>query len=460
MLNNNLLKTITAIATPPGNGAIAIIRLSGNESIKIVDKIFKSKSLKKLADTQANKVVFGKITDKNSIIDEVLVTIFRAPNSYTGEDSVEISCHGSTFIQQKILELLINNGANLAKPGEFTQRAFLNHKLDLSQAEAVSDLIAANTSAAHRLAIQQMKGGYSEMLNNLRTKLLNLVSLIELENDFSEEDVEFADRKQLKNTVNKIYNIIKKLIQSFSYGNAVKNGIPIAIAGKPNAGKSTLLNTLLQENRAIVSEIPGTTRDTIEEIINIEGFQFRFIDTAGLRKTTNEIEKIGVNKTYEKINNSDIFIYLFDINNTTATQLKNEITKFNKNQPKLIIANKIDLTNKKTIEQFKNTNQSIIFISAKQNKSINKIKTQLVKFAKNKLQNPNDIVITNTRHIESLKKIQKAIIQTKQNLKNNISSDLIALDIRNAIYHIGEITGEITNDDILGNIFKNFCIGK
>ena len=461
MINDTHYDTITAIATPAGSGAIAIIRLSGKKSIEIADKIFTSKNKTKLTKTPANKVIFGKITDKNNnTIDEVLTTVFRAPNSYTGEDSIEIACHGSIYIQQKIIELLLNNGAKLASPGEFTQRAFFNGKLDLSQAEAVGDLIAATTETANRLAIQQMKGKYSETLNNLRNKLLNFVSLIELENDFAEEDVEFADRTQLNKIINEVNSLITNLIESFSYGNAIKNGIPVAITGKPNAGKSTLLNALINENRAIVSEIPGTTRDTIEEVLNINGFQFRFIDTAGLRKTNDKIEKIGVKKTYEKINKSNIFIYLFDINNTATTELQKDLNQFNTNIPKLIIANKIDLTNKKTINKFKEIDTEILFISAKQNKSIDKIKNKLLEFVKDKLQNPNDIIITNARHYEALLKAQQAITQTINSLQNNISSDLIALDIRNAIFYIGEITGEISNDDILGNIFKNFCIGK
>ncbi len=452
------INTIAAISTATGSGGIAVIRISGTNAFKICDKIFKPKTAKKkIANQKTYTIQLGEIIDnKNEIIDEVLISTFKNPNSYTGEDTVEISCHGSVYIQQKILELLIKNGAELAKPGEFTQRAFLNGKLDLAQAEGVADLIASESKASHKLAMQQIKGGFSKKLNDLRNSLIHFVSLIELENDFAEEDVEFADRKQLNHIITEVDNLISDLIKSFSYGNAIKNGVPVAIVGRPNAGKSTLLNALLNDDRAIVSETPGTTRDTIEEILNINGIQFRFIDTAGLRKTNNEIEKIGVKKAIEKIEKSSIYIYLFDINELSYKDVKTDLAELNNNIPNLIVANKTDLFDTKKQKHFKNC----IFISAKQNKNIEQIKNALFNNINKNLINNSNIIVTNTRHYEALLKAQKSIQETKKGIKNGNSTDLIALDIRNAIYNIGEITGEISNDNILDNIFKNFCIGK
>ncbi len=452
--------TICAISTPTGNGAIAIIRLSGKKSIEICNKIFTPKNKKtNILKAKPNTIHFGNIVYKKNIIDEVLVSIFKLPKSYTGEDSVEISCHGSIFIQQRIIEILLINGATLAKPGEFTQRAFFNGKLDLAQAEAVADLISSENEAEHRLAIQQIRGGFSETLNKLRNSLIHFVSLIELENDFAEEDIQFADRKQLNQIIFDVDKLVSKLIESFSYGNVIKNGVPVAIVGKPNSGKSTLLNTLINENRAIVSEIAGTTRDTIEETLNINGIKFRFIDTAGLRETSDEIEKIGVEKAISKINNSTIYIFLFDINTNTPNDVENEINNLNNNIPRLIIANKTDISKKEKIQEFENSNLNCLFISAKNTENTEVLKQELFNFI-TKTANPNDIVVTNSRHLESLLEIKKALNETKEGIINQYPTDLIALDIRNAIFHIGNITGEVSNNEVLGNIFKNFCIGK
>jgi len=450
--------TICAISTATGSGGIAVIRISGNEAFAICDKIFRARTGKKtVKEQQAYTIQFGEIVEDNQVVDEVLLSVFKNPNSYTGEDTIEISCHGSVYIQQKILELLIKNGAELAKAGEFTQRAFFNGKLDLAQAEGVADLIASESRASHKLAMQQMKGGFSEKLNNLRDSLIHFVSLIELENDFAEEDVQFADRKQLNGIIDDVDVLITDLIKSFSYGNAIKNGVPVAIVGRPNAGKSTLLNTLLEDNRAIVSATPGTTRDTIEEILNINGIQFRFIDTAGLRKTSNEIEKIGVERALDKISNSSIYIYLFDINELSLKEVEEDLAELNNDIPRLIVANKTDLVNKETISVFKNID--CFYISAKKNDSVELIKEALFENI-NKNINISSVVVTNTRHYEALLKAQKSIQETKEGIKNEMPTDLIALDIRNAIYNIGEITGEISNDEVLGNIFSRFCIGK
>lgn len=452
--------TICAISTPAGGGGIAVIRISGSDAFAICDKIFYSKTEKKtIAQQKAYTIQFGEIADNKEVIDEVLVSVFKNPNSYTGEDTVEISCHGSVYIQQRVLELLIKNGAELAKAGEFTQRAFFNGKLDLAQAEGVADLIASESRASHKLAMQQMKGGFSEKLNDLRNSLIHFVSLIELENDFAEEDVQFADRKQLNGIIDDVDLLITDLINSFSYGNAIKNGVPVAIVGRPNAGKSTLLNALLNENRAIVSAIPGTTRDTIEEVFNINGIQFRFIDTAGLRKTSDEIEKIGVEKALEKISKSSIYIYLFDADNLSLKDVEEDLAELNNDIPRLLVANKIDLIKEDKISEFKKLNKDCFFISAKQNESLKLIKDALFESI-NKNISQGNILVTNTRHYEALLKAQQSIQETKEGITNEMPTDLIALDIRNAILSIGLITGEVTNDEVLGNIFSRFCIGK
>ena len=461
-------QTIAAIATSPGNGAIAIIRVSGNDSFSICDSIFQSATKGKLLSSQkANTIHFGTIMNGNTIIDEVLISIFRSPHSYTGEDSVEISCHGSIYIQQKILELLIDSGARLAKPGEFTQRAFLNGKLDLSQAEGVADLIASDSEASHKIAIQQMRGNFSAEINLLRQKLLNFISLIELELDFSEEDVEFANRDELMQLLDKISSMIRELINSFQLGNIIKNGIPVAIVGNTNVGKSTLLNILLKEERAIVSEIPGTTRDTIEDIINIDGITFRFIDTAGLRDTEDKIEIIGIDRTIAKIEQASIVLLVIDAEESQENiQAGIQSIKSNINTKQLIIAvNKMDkLENAKMdISHFANIDKEsdeIIYISAKSHFNIDKLIDALLKKVQLSYLKHSNVVVSNLRHYEALQKSEEAITRAKGGLTNNLPTDLLAMDIRQALHYLGEITGNITTDEVLGNIFKNFCIGK
>ena len=461
----NNTDTICAIATSPGVGAIAIIRVSGSEAFKISEKIFFSrKNNFKISKVKSHSIHFGTIGDGNNILDEVLISVFKAPNSYTGEDSIEISCHGSIYIQQKIQELLIKNGARYAKPGEFTLRGFLNAKFDLSQSEAVADLIASNSEASHCLAIDQMRGGFSKKIKELRAKLVEFASLIELELDFSEEDLEFAERPKLMKLLKEIEKELKKLTDSFSVGNVLKTGIPVAIIGKPNVGKSTLLNALLNEEKAIVSDIPGTTRDAIEDTIVIEGISFRFIDTAGLRSTKNEIEIIGVERTYEKINQASVILYLFDISSDTPKEIIENLNDFkdhinNKNKKFILIGNKID----KLVEMphsFKDLVElETIYISAKRKENINLISESLVKSVN--FENISDkTLVSNIRHYEALSKSLQAIKNIEEGFKNEIPTDLISTDIRDALHHLGEITGEITTNEILDSIFTKFCIGK
>lgn len=461
--------TICAMSSPPGTGAIAVVRLSGKDAVKICDNVFFSaKKSKKLKAQKANTIHLGTLRDKDTVIDEVLVSIFQAPNSYTGEDVIEVSCHGALYIQQKILQLFINKGARLAKPGEFTLRAFLNRKLDLSQAEAVADLIASTSEASHKLAIQQMRGGFSDELKILRKKLLNFISLIELELDFSEENVEFADKPELKKLVNSINNFIKRLISSFDLGNVIKNGVPVAIIGEPNVGKSTLLNVLLNEDKAIVSEIPGTTRDAIEDNITIEGISFRFIDTAGLRDTTDKIETLGVEKTFQKIHQASIVLLLVDaqdsieVINKAISKLKSRIT--DTSAKVIVVVNKIDKLNKKQInEKFQtilSDKDTFVFISAKKLINIEHLTDCLLKTLNLSSLSKNDVIVTNVRHYEALVKSSEAVSRVLDGLKNNISGDFLATDIREVLHYLGEITGEITTDEILGNIFEKFCIGK
>ncbi len=469
----NLEDTIVAVSTAQGAGAIAVIRLTGPDSIVICDKVFKSvKAGKKLIDQPANTVHFGSLIDNDKELDEVLVSIFKAPNSFTGENTVEVSCHGAPYIQQKVLELFIKNGAKLAGPGEFTQRAFLNGKMDLSQAEAVADLIASKSEAARRVALQQMKGGFSNELIHLRERLLNFISLIELELDFSEEDVEFADRQQLVELVNEIEQLLSKLINSFSLGNAIKNGIPVAIVGHTNAGKSTLLNTILQEDRAIVSDIHGTTRDVIEDTINLQGITFRFIDTAGIRKTTDAIETIGIDRTFSKIESASIVILMLDINDPNEkiheaiADVKN---KMNDSQQLIVAINKIDLLNEDEINarfdqnKFKELSGSdaIVTLSAKKQIGIDQLSEELIKTINLKAVDNDEVIVTNARHYEALKRSHESIARVIDGLHSGISGDFLAQDIREVLYFLGEITGgEIQTDEVLGNIFKNFCIGK
>ena len=468
-MNNDI---ICAISTPQGNGAIAVIRLSGDESIALTDRVFQSASDKKLIDQQPNTLHFGVLKEGDNIIDEVVVSLFKAPRSYTGEDVVEISCHGSVYIQQQILQLLIRKGARLAKPGEFTLRAFVNGKMDLSQAEAVADLIASSSATSHKVAIQQMRGGFSSEIANLRDRLLHFISLLELELDFSEEDVEFADRGQLNELLNNIQHLIQKLLKSFDLGNVIKNGVPVAIVGHTNVGKSTLLNKILNEEKAIVSEIAGTTRDVIEDVINIEGVTFRFIDTAGIRETTDTIETLGIERTYDRIAKSSIVLLLVDATEKVADiaqAVKKVKEKIGATDKKLIvIVNKIDRLNDSTIEQ--EINQSLnnlldehdvhIKISAKTGENIEKLIEELLSVVNLAALNQNEVIVTNARHYEALEKASVALQRAIDGLDTGITGDFLAMDIREVLHYLGEITGEITTDEVLGNIFKNFCIGK
>ena len=453
-------ETIIALATPNGLGAISVIRISGNNSIEITEKLFKSNKNKLLSNQKSHTVHLGHIMKGNHELDEVLITLFKGPYSYTGENTIEISCHGSTYIQKEIINLFIDNGIRIANPGEFTLRAFLNGKMDLNQAEAVADLIASENEGSHKLAMQQMKSGFSNDLKKLRAELLHFSSMIELELDFSQEDVEFAERNDFKNLTNKIKSELKILIDSFQSGNVLKNGISVAIAGKPNAGKSSLLNTLLNEDKAIVSDIPGTTRDSIEDSLIINGINFRFIDTAGLRETNDVIESKGIEKTKEKIKKANILLYLFDINDTNINEIKNSLDSFRRDDLSIILVrNKIDLkiNNKNLLNDLKKL--ELIEISATEKKSVLKLKERLIDEVN--LLNPyTDVIISNSRHYEALKKALKAIEEVNKGLKENISGDLLSVDIRRSIEFLAEITGEITNDDVLGNIFVNFCIGK
>ena len=452
--------TIVALATPAGSGAIAIIRLSGSDAITMVSKMFDSVSGKILKEQQTHTVHLGKIIDGKRVIDEVLVTIFKNPNSYTGEDVVEISCHGSAYIQQEIIQLALRKGCRMASPGEFTLQAFLNGKMDLSQAEAVADLIASDSKASHQLAMQQMRGGFSSEIKILREELLNFASLIELELDFAEEDVEFANREDFQKLISKITQILKRLIDSFATGNVLKNGIPVVIVGRTNSGKSTLLNVLLNEERAIVSEIPGTTRDIIEDDISIGGLRFRFIDTAGLRETTNEIEKIGVKRALEKLEQSSIYIYLFDINEMSAKEVKEDLQKLSTTSKQIIVANKTDLVSDETVVKFNKSDIELLFISAKKKENLELLTDTLLEKAGIDSLDSNQLIVTNSRHYDALLKALDEIYNVQKGIDNNLSGDLLAIDLRQALYHLGEITGQVSNDELLGNIFANFCIGK
>jgi tRNA modification GTPase len=453
-------ETIIALATPNGLGAISVIRVSGKDAILITDKLFRSKKNKVLSDQKSHTVHLGHLLKNNREIDEVLITLFKGPHSYTGEDTIEISCHGSTYIQKEIINLYLDNGIRSANPGEFTLRAFINGKMDLNQAEAVADLIASENEGSHKLAMQQMKSGFSNDLKKLRAELLHFSSMIELELDFSQEDVEFAEREEFKKLTKKIQSELKTLIDSFQSGNVLKNGISVAIAGKPNAGKSSLLNTLLNEDKAIVSDIPGTTRDSIEDSLVIEGVNFRFTDTAGLRETVDVIESKGIEKTKEKIKKAKILLYLFDCNDTNFREIESSINSFKRNDLSIILVrNKIDLKNQNQTLLDDLNDFELLEISATDSDSVSKLKNRLVNEVD--ILNPyNDIIISNSRHYEALIKALKAIEEVNIGLKENISGDLLSVDIRRSIEYLSEITGEITNDDVLGNIFANFCIGK
>jgi len=458
--------TIVALATASGAGAVAIIRLSGKDAIAIADRCFESvKSNKTLLNQKTHTIHLGHIVDDKRTIDQVLVSVFKNPNSYTGEDVVEVSCHGSIYIQQEIIQLFLRNGCRMANAGEFTLRSFLNGKLDLSQAEAVADLISSDNEASHQIAMQQMRGGFSSEIAKLRAELMNFASLIELELDFAEEDVEFADRTQFQALVEKITFVLKRLIDSFAVGNVIKNGIPVAIVGEPNVGKSTLLNALLNEERAIVSDIAGTTRDTIEDELVIDGIGFRFIDTAGIRETKDVVESIGIKKTFEKMEQAQVVVLLFSAEEfkTESKRLKVEIEKIKNRfplKPLLIIANKVDTLNSEELDRLKLQFENVHLLSAKSGLGVEELKAKLIGFVSTGALRNNETIVTNTRHYDSLLKAFEEIQKVKYGLESGLSGDLLAIDIRQALYHFGEITGEITSDDLLGNIFANFCIGK
>ena len=458
---------ICAIATAPGMGAIAVIRLSGKGCIEICDRIFVSPSHKKLVDVLPNTIHFGKIVNKEELIDEVLISVFHAPHSFTGEDSIEISCHGSVYIQQRILQLLISSGARLAAPGEFTQRAFLNGKMDLSQAEAVADLIASSSAAAHKMALSQMRGGFSDELMKLRMELLHITSLLELELDFSEEDVEFADRSELRNIAVGIDTLISRLCASFSLGNVIKNGIPVAIVGNTNVGKSTLLNALLKEDRAIVSDIEGTTRDVIEDTINLQGITFRFIDPSGIRHTDDQVENMGIERTFFKIEQARIVLFLIDATKNTEqffpyyTRVKEHLGS---DARLLILLNKTDQTDSADMILSQITSLSsgekILPIAAKTGYNIHHLLDELISTINLNALHSGDVIVSNARHYEALSHARLAIERVITGLDSHLSSEFVSQDIRECLHYLGEITGQITTDEVLGNIFKNFCIGK
>ena len=460
--------TIIALSSAPGSGAIAIIRLSGEDAISKTDLFFKSKSGKKLSDSKGYSISYGNLIDNNEIIDEVVISVYKAPHSYTGENIIEISCHGSTYVQQRILSLFTNVGVKLASAGEFTLRAYLNNKKDLSQAEAVGDLIASESREEHRVAMEQMRGGYSDEIEVLREKLIHFKSLIELELDFSEEDVEFADRSDLKTLLNELEGKLSALIDSFTYGNVIKEGISVTIAGKPNAGKSSLLNAIVNEDKAIVSNIPGTTRDAIEDVTNINGVKYRFIDTAGIRETTDEIESIGVARAKSKIDSSRILIYLFDRSDITENELIKEVKSYLREDLQVyLVENKIDLLNNSNTDTYKDKIKSLINENSVSFYRISALDSELVSglkelISKNlKLYSQSNIIITNSRHLEALNNSLKAIESVNKGLKEGLSGDLLSVDLNDAIINISIITGKIDIDqDILGSIFSKFCIGK
>jgi len=450
--------TIVALATPPGIGAIGVIRVSGKDAFDIVNRMFPSKNLHQQA---SHTILVGYLKQYDVVLDEVVLSLFKSPRSYTGEDVIEISCHGSPFIQENILKAITMNGARVAKPGEFTQRAFLNGKLDLAQAEAVADLIASNTEASRKTALHNMRGGFSSDLHALREQLIRFSAMIELELDFSQEDVEFADRTALQNLINNLNQSTQQLINSFQLGNVIRNGVQVAIIGKPNAGKSTLLNTLLNENRAIVSEIAGTTRDTVEEILNIQGILFRLIDTAGIREHTQDlIESIGVEKSFEKMRAANVVIYLFDVNEIDAATLQTVVDNFKKeNIQYILVGNKSENMTGSIKEQFASF-PDCIFISAKAHQHINQLKDALVAKAISGDINSEATIVTNARHYEALQKLNNALADVQRGLDEHLPGDLLALDIRQCLHYLGLITGEITNEDQLDFIFSKFCIGK
>ncbi|MFK2709810.1 tRNA uridine-5-carboxymethylaminomethyl(34) synthesis GTPase MnmE [Bacteroides fragilis] len=461
--------TICAIATAQG-GAIGSIRVSGPEAITITGRIFTpAKSGKLLSEQKPYTLTFGRIYNGEEMIDEVLVSLFRAPHSYTGEDSTEITCHGSSYILQQVMQLLIKNGCRMAQPGEYTQRAFLNGKMDLSQAEAVADLIASSSAATHRLALSQMRGGFSKELTTLREKLLNFTSMIELELDFSEEDVEFADRSALRRLADEIEEVIARLANSFSVGNVIKNGVPVAIIGETNAGKSTLLNVLLNEDKAIVSDIHGTTRDVIEDTVNIGGITFRFIDTAGIRETSDTIESLGIERTFQKLDQAEIVLWMIDSADAISqlTLLSDKILPRCEHKQLILVFNKVELINEtqknELVSQFSEhigSEIESIFISAKQRLHTDELQQRLVAAAHLPTVTQNDVIVTNVRHYEALTRALDAIHRVQEGLDANISGDFLSQDIRECIFHLSDIAGEVTNDMVLQNIFAHFCIGN
>lgn len=459
---NHVTDTICAIATAPGVGAIAVIRLSGEKAIEICNTCFYGKDLTK---ENSHTIHFGTIRDGDRVIDEVLVSIFKDKKSFTGENSVEISTHGSLYIQQQVLQLLMKHGAKPAGPGEFTLRAFLNGNLDLSQAEAVADVIASNSEASLQLAMQQMRGGFSGEIQKLREELIHFASLIELELDFSEEDVEFADRDDLKQLVVKLQETLIKLIHSFNYGNVIKNGVPVAIVGEPNVGKSTLLNALLNEERAIVSDIAGTTRDTIEDEMVIEGINFRFIDTAGIRDTKDEIESLGIKKSFQKIDEASVILLMVDASSISKAQLLMDVNNIKtriegKNKRLVVVANKVDKAEEsEIINKFEGV-ENVLYVSAKEKLNIEAIKKQLFNYVNSGALSQNDVIVTNARHYEALTKANEFLSKVLEGLEMNITGDFLAMDIRQSLHYLGLITGDITTDDLLDNIFTRFCIGK
>lgn len=463
--STNLSDTIVALATPPGVGAIGVIRLSGKDAIPIIDPLFIGK---KLSEQSSHTIHLGTIRDGDRIIDEVLVSLFVAPKSYTGENVVEVSCHGSNYIIQELIQLFIEKGARLAQPGEFTMRAFLNGKMDLSQAEAVADLIASSSESAHQIALQQMRGGFSHEIQHLRQELIDFASLIELELDFGEEDVEFANREDLRTLVQKIRKLIQSLIDSFRLGNAIKHGVNTVIAGRPNAGKSTLLNALLNEERAIVSDIAGTTRDTIEEILNIQGIHFRIIDTAGIRDAEDTIEAIGVEKTMEKIQQSALLLYVFDVIEMQPAELRADLEKLNHaGVHTLVLANKMDQNPYTKFEHYFGDSEDTIIskdqwvpLSAKNHMNIPHLKEKLYQSVLDEKVQADGTIVTNARHYEALRRAEESLAAVLQGMDTGVTSDFIAMDIRQALHYLGEITGQISTEDLLGNIFSNFCIGK
>lgn len=455
-MRNSYSDTIVALATAPGIGAIAVIRLSGENCLSVVSEVFQGKDLTK---QKSHTIHFGNIMDGEEIVDEVLVSLFVAPHSFTKENSIELSCHGSPYIVNRIIQLLVRKGARLADPGEFTQRAYLNGRFDLAQAEAVADLIASENEAAHATALNQMRGGISNEIKNLREKLVHFASMIELELDFSEEDVEFASRQELKALIEKIDVVLVQLIDSFQLGNVIKNGVPVVIVGKPNAGKSTLLNALLEEEKAIVSDIAGTTRDIIEDELNIRGVKFRFIDTAGLRETKDQIEAIGVERAEQKMQESSLIMYLFDLSTESLDIIQQtESMLIEKRKPYILVGNKLDKVAQDPSEL--QSNEHYVSISAKEKKGVDQLKDLI--WSKSQMDNfqPGNVVVTNARHYQSLVNTQNSLHDVLRGIDNQITNDFLAQDIRHALHFLGEITGEITTDDLLANIFSKFCIGK